>query len=112
SIPRVWKWVGGIVLMLLILLIAATVGIRAWKPSIKTKLTEAIQQSSNGLYGLTYDDMELHILTGTVRLKSAVLNSDSVRYQREIESETAPDNRYDIRLEQHEKRDVGVWSAL
>src|SRR5690606_18632077 len=63
SIPRVWRWVGGIVLMLLILLIAATVGIRAWKPSIKAKLTEAIQQSSDGLYGLTYDDMELHILT-------------------------------------------------
>lgn len=112
SIPRVWRWVGGIVLMLLILLIAATVGIRAWKPSIKAKLTEAIQQSSDGLYGLTYDDMELHILTGTVRLKNAVLTSDSVRYQRVIESETAPDNRFDIKLEELEIRGVSIWSAL
>src|SRR5690606_29449142 len=90
SIPRVWRWVGGIVLMLLILLIAATVGIRAWKPSIKAKLTASLQRSSGGFYGLTYDDMELHILTGAVRVKNAVLASVSMTYQRAIESDTAP----------------------
>ena len=113
SIPRTWKWIGGV--LLLVLIIALSLGgyyARNWKPKIKAKLEEVVQQKSKGLYTLTYDDIELHILTGTVRLKNVELFSDSIVYHEQIASKTAPDNRFHVKLESLEVKGVSLWSAL
>ncbi len=113
SIPRIWKWIGGFILLALIILL--TVGgdyVRNWKPKIKAKLQGAVEQSSKGMYALTYEDIELHILTGTVRIKNAELISDSVVYREQVALKTAPDNRFHIKLESLEVTGVSLWSAL
>ncbi|WP_146113706.1 hypothetical protein [Sphingobacterium gobiense] len=113
SIPRTWMWVGGI--LLLVLIVALSLGayyVRNWKPKIKAKLEGVVQQRSKGLYTLTYDDMELHILTGTVRLKNAELVSDSTVYREQIASKTASDSRFHVKLESLEVKGVNLWSVL
>lgn len=112
-IPRKWRWVGGILLLVLVILF--TIGwyyVRNWKPKIKEKLEQVVQQKSKGLYTLTYDDMELHILTGTVRVKNAELISDSIVYHEQVASKTAPDSRFHVKLESLEVKGVSLWSAL
>lgn len=113
SIPLVWKWIGGTVLLTLILLVV--VGgcyVRSWKPKIKTKLANAVEQSSKGLYALTYEDIELHILAGTIRVENAELISDSIVYREQVASKIAPDNRFHIKLKSLEISGISLWSAL
>ncbi len=113
SIPRKWKWIGGILLLvLLIVLTLSAYYVRNWKPKIKAKLEEVVQQKSNGLYTLEYEDMDLRILTGTVRVKNAELISDSAIYRKQVAGKTAPDTRFNIKLKSLEVTGVSVWSAL
>lgn len=112
-IPRVWKWIGGITLVILIiLLVMAGFYARNWKPNIKSKLEKIIQESSKGLYALTYDDIELHILTGTIRMSNAELISDSIVYREQVASKIASDSRFHIKLKSLEVKGVSLWSAL
>lgn len=113
SIPRVWKWIGGVVLAILVVsLVIGGYYVRNWKSKIKTKLEETVEQSSKGLYALTYEDMDLNILTGTVRMKNVVLVSDSTVYREQVASKTAPDSRFQIKLEALEVGGVSLWSAF
>lgn len=113
SVPRLWKWVGGVTLTIFIILLAF-VGYykRNWKPSIQVKLQEAVERSSNGLYTLKYEDIELHVLTGTVHIENVELISDSTVYQAQVGSQTAADNRFHIKVESLEVVGVNLWSAL
>lgn len=112
SITQRWKWIGGILLLIIIVWTIGGYYVGTWKPKIKAKLEEAVQQSSKGLYALTYDDMDLHILTGSVRVKNAELISDSTVYHEQVASKTAPDNRFHIKLESLEMKGISLWSAL
>lgn len=113
SISNLWKWIGGVALAIFIASIVIGIYyVRSWKPKIKTKLEETVEQSSKGLYTLTYEDMDLNILTGTVRIKNAELISDSAVYHEQVASKTAPDSRFHITLESLEVSGVSLWSAL
>lgn len=113
STSSLWKWIGGVALAIFIASIVIGIYyVRNWKPKIKTKLEETVEQSSKGLYALTYEDMNLNILTGTVRIKNAELISDSAVYHEQVASKTAPDSRFHITLESLEVSGVSLWSAL
>lgn len=113
STSNLWKWIGGVALAIFIASIVIGIYyVRNWKPKIKTKLEETVEQSSKGLYALTYEDMDLNILTGTVRIKNAELISDSAVYHEQVASKTAPDSRFHVALESLEVSGVSLWSAL
>lgn len=113
STSNLWKWIGGVALAIFIASIVIGIYyVRNWKPKIKTKLEETVEQSSKGLYTLAYEDMNLNILTGTVRIKNAQLISDSTVYHEQVASKTAPDSRFHMTLESLEVSGVSLWSAL
>ena len=65
----IWKWIIGIVSAILVIILGA-----AWylsnnyKPILEDKLKEIIAESSDGLYSLQYDALDLRVALGNVTL--------------------------------------------
>lgn len=109
----VWKWIIGIFVFLIIVIVS--VGIyfnRNWKPILETKLKEVVSNSTNGLYSLKYDDLDLNLTLGNVTLKNAELIPDSGVYQQLVQKHLAPNSRYHIKLEALKVRRFNLWDVI
>lgn len=95
----VWKW---ILLFFLVFVIAVFSLVwyygRNWKPIVEAKLKEVVHNSTNGLYTLRYNDLDLNIGLGNATLWGAELIPDSSVYEKQVLSKEAPNNRYHIKL--------------
>lgn len=93
----VWKWVIGV---FLVLIIAMAGGVwylsNHWKPLLTAKLDETIANSTDSLYRISYDEIDLNILTGNASLVNFRLIPDTLVYQRLKSAEQAPDNLYEV----------------
>ena len=109
----IWKWVIGV---LVFLFVAATAGTwylsRHWKPLLDQQIREAVVQSSDSLYRVSYDDLDLNLLTGNLLLSNFELVPDTAVYQRLKLAQTAPDNTYHIRVARLRVRHFHPWQAV
>lgn len=109
----IWKRVIGI---LVFLLVVATTGTwylsRHWKPLLDQQLREAVVRSSDSLYYVSYDDLDLNLLTGNLLLDNFELVPDSAVYQRLKAAQKAPDNTYHIRVARLRLRHFHPWQAV
>lgn len=95
----IWKWVIGVLAVLLIALIGTTWYLsRHWKPLLHDKIREVVARSTDSLYQITYDDLNFSLITGNASIKNLRLTPDSSVYARLHEQQQAPDNRYDIHV--------------
>lgn len=109
----IWKWVIGI----LILIVMALAGIswyfsRNWKPIVEDKLKELVLNSTDSLYSLTYDHLDMAIALGNVTLKNAILKADTQVYARMEAAELAPDNLYEIKIKELKVKRFGILDVL
>ncbi|GGE34471.1 hypothetical protein [Sphingobacterium cellulitidis] len=109
----IWKWIIGIV----VVIIVAIIGVgwyysRNWKPIVETKLKETVTKATNGLYSLKYDDLDLNVALGNVTLKNAELIPDSAVYKRMVLSKEAPNSRYHIKLSALKVRRFNIWDVI
>ncbi len=96
----IWKWVIGIITSLLIIVIAGAWYLsRHWKPILDAQIKEAVIKSTDSLYLIGYDDLNFNLLTGNASIKSLRLTVDSTRYAELERQQQAPDNVYNIRIE-------------
>lgn len=109
----VWKWVLGIIAFIIIILLSVVwYYSRNWKPIVETKLKEVVHNSTNGLYSLKYDDLDLNIGLGNVTLVNAELIPDSAVYQKMILTKEAPNNRFHIKLKSLKVRRFSLMDVL
>jgi len=95
----IWKWVIGIVVTLLILVVAGAWYLsRHWKPILDAQIKEAVIRSTDSLYVIGYDDLNFNLITGNASLKGFRLTVDSGRYAELERRRQAPDNVYNIRI--------------
>ena len=95
----IWKWLIGILATLIILIIGLVwYYSNNWKPIVESKLKEVIHSSTDGLYSLQYDDLDLNVALGNVTLRKAALVPDSAIYRQQVAAKKAPNNRYHIQL--------------
>lgn len=109
----IWKWIIGT----LTLLVVALAGIswylsRNWKPLVEEQLQELIKSSTDSLYTLTYDELDMAIALGNLTLKNAVLRADTLVYAHMESAETAPDNLYDIEVKELKVKRFGILDIL
>lgn len=109
----IWKWIL-IILALLFLVMGGVVWYygRNWKPILEAKIKEVVHNSSNGLYTLAYGDLDLNIGLGNVTLHEVELIPDSAIYQQMIVDQSAPDNRFHIKLKVLKIRRFSLWDVL
>ncbi|MFC3200041.1 hypothetical protein ACFOET_20645 [Parapedobacter deserti] len=96
----VWKWVIGIAVCLLtVIAIGAWYLSRHWKPILDARIKEAIISSTDSLYLIAYDDLKFNLITGHASIKNLRLTVDTNRYAvMELERQ-APDNVYNMSIE-------------
>ncbi|WP_159636604.1 hypothetical protein [Sphingobacterium composti Ten et al. 2007 non Yoo et al. 2007] len=109
----IWKWVLGIIAALLIIIISVVwyYG-HNWKPIVESKLKEVVHNSTDGLYSLRYDDLDLNIGLGNVTLINAELIPDSAVYRKMVLSKDAPNNRFHIKLKKLKVRRFNLMDVL
>ncbi len=109
----IWKWIIGIVVVLVLaVLIAGWYFSRNWKPMVEEKLKETVSKSTNGLYSLKYDDLDLNVALGNVTLTNAELIPDSAVYNRMVTAKEAPNSRYHIKLGSLKVRRFNIWDVI
>ena len=97
---KVLKWVAGIVGALILLIGIAALFLSAkWKPLVTEKLKEGVQNGSQGLYKLNFDDIHLNLITGSVTLDKVSLLPDTGIYRSQRARNLAPANLYELKLE-------------
>src|SRR5690606_42142627 len=90
-----WKWILGAVGVLIIAALAGSWYLsRHWKPLLRDRMTELVARSSDGLYRISYDDLDFSLITGNASIKNLRLTPDSGVYARLHQRQQAPDNRY------------------
>jgi len=100
----IWKWVIGIVVTLLILVVAGAWYLsRHWKPILDAQIKEAVMRSTDSLYVIGYDDLNFNLITGNASLKGFRLTVDSGRYA-ELER-----RRQDWRPRESEFGSGAIW---
>ncbi|TYR36818.1 hypothetical protein FXV77_06450 [Sphingobacterium phlebotomi] len=109
----IWKWVIGI----LVLIVVALAGIswylsRNWKPIVEEKLKELVKNSTDSLYSLTYEDLNMSIALGNLTLKNVILKADTQVYARMEDAELAPDNLYGIEIKELKVKRFGILNVL
>src|SRR5690606_41326435 len=109
----IWKWIiGGVLLSILVLVGVIWYYSHNWKPIVEAKLKEVVHYSTNGLYTLQYEDLDLNIGLGNATLSNAELIPDSAVYRRMVEAQEAPNNRYHIKIKKLRVRNFSLLDAL
>ncbi|MEN5233345.1 hypothetical protein [Sphingobacterium faecium] len=109
----VWKWVIGIVVTLLIMLggIVWYFSVH-WKPLLDQKFKELVIASTDSLYTVDYDDLDINLALGNVTVSNLVLRSDSNVYRQLEEIKKAPDNRFQIEVSKLKFRNFSIKDML
>lgn len=109
----IWKWIIGIVLSLLIILggLAWYFSVH-WKPILDEKFKELVLTSTDSLYTVSYDDLDINVALGNVTVKNLLLKPDSNVYKKLELIRKAPDNRYQIAVNRLKLRNFSIRDMI
>ena len=109
---RVIKWIGAIVLALIVIIGSLSIYLSAkWKPLLTEKIKESVYEGSDHLYKIDFKDIHLNIVTGTAVLDSISLYPDSAVFIKLKEIRKAPTHLFRIRLAHLKITRVGILTA-
>jgi len=109
----IWKLILGIVIFIVLSLVMITwYYSHNWRPIVEAKLQEVVHNSTDGLYSLRYEDLDLNIGLGNATLSRAELIPDTAVYQQMISQKTAPNNRYHIKIKALKVRRFSLMDVL
>lgn len=109
----IWKWTIGITVAVLVAVMGAVWYLgNNWKPLLEAKLQEVIRESTDGLYTLKYDKIDINAALGNVTLTKAELLPDSLVYRQLVEAKKAPNNRFHVALDELKIRRFSIWDVL
>lgn len=105
GMKAVWKWIIGIVVLLLVGVAGVTWYLsRHWKPILDAWLKEAVVRSTDSLYRVAYDGLDFNLVTGNASIENLRLIPDTNVYARRVRQQRAPDNLYNISMAKLEIR--------
>ncbi|TKC12293.1 hypothetical protein FA048_01345 [Pedobacter polaris] len=109
---KVIKWVGGILLGLIVIIGSAAIYLSAkWKPLLTEKIKEGVYEGSNHLYKIDFQNIHLNLVTGTVVLDSISLYPDSAVFAKLKEIKRAPTHLFRVRLAHLKISRVSILTA-
>lgn len=109
---RMLKWTGGILAVLIILLGSAALYIGAkWKPFLTQKIKEGVDQGSQHLYKIDFDDLHVNVLNGSITIDSLKLRPDTAVYNQLRKVNRAPIHIFDIKMARLRLTRIGFFTA-
>ncbi|HKG08434.1 MAG TPA: hypothetical protein VKB19_18345 [Pedobacter sp.] len=96
---RVWKWLAGILALLVLLVGAGAIYLSSrWKPLLTEKIKTGVFDGSKGLYRISFRDISLNLLTGSATLDEVSLIPDTAVFNKLKASKKAPAHLFEIKL--------------
>lgn len=109
---KILKWVGGIVLALILIIGGAALYLSAkWKPLLTDKIKTAVYEGSDQLYTIDFKDIHLNLVTGTAVLDSISLYPDSAVFTQLKAIRKAPTHLFRIRVAHLKVNRVSILTA-
>ena len=109
---KIFKWIGGILLTLIILIGGAALYLSAkWKPLLTEKIKEGVYNGSDHLYRIDFKDIHLNLVTGSVILDSIKLTPDTNVFNQLKAIKKAPTHLFRIKLAHLKVSRVGILTA-
>ena len=96
---KVWIWALSLIAVLAVSLsVAGWYLSRNWKVLVEEKLATLVQESTQGLYKLTYDDLDINPAIGNVTFRNLVFRADTNVYRLLEGQQKAANNLYDVEM--------------
>lgn len=96
---RILKWIGGIVLALVIIIGSAAIYLSSqWKPILSEKIKEGVYTASDKLYTVDFKDIHLNLVTGSVVLDSLKLTPDTNVFKLLVAQKKAPSHLFRVKV--------------
>lgn len=110
---KTWKWVlGSLAVLTLGLIILGSILLKQSEPRFAEKLIREIHTSSDGLYTLDFQDLDLNLWRGSASLRKVTLQADSTVYRQLASKQEAPAVYFSGDLEEIRISGVNLWSLL
>lgn len=98
-VKKIWKWTGGIFLVISILIAAVLFYLsQHWKPALTREIKQVVINSTDSLYSIDFADISVNLLTGNVSVKNIVFKPDSAVYKKLEEKFKAPKHLFEIEV--------------
>ena len=111
-LSRIWKWVLSATAIVLLLLscFAAYVNLK-WRPFLTSQVKEAIAHSTDSLYSLTFEQVNVNVLTGSASFKNIVFKPDMRVYQQMVKKGSAPRHLFRVEVASLNLDRVHPWQV-
>jgi hypothetical protein len=109
---KILKWVGGTLLILILLIGGVAIYLSAkWKPLLTEKIKEEVYSGSNHLYQVNFKDIHLNLITGNLVLDSVFLTPDTNVFNQLKAIKKAPTHLFRIKLAHLKLSRIGILTA-
>ena len=106
---KIWKWVAGIAVILILVLSGVSLYFSArWKPLLTAKIKDVVYTGSNHLYHISFKDIHLNLLTGSVTADSILFAPDTAVFNQQKKLGIAPVHLFEIRLAKLQLRRISI----
>ncbi len=82
------------------------------QPHLLKMLRSSVKESSDSLYAVNFDDVDINPLAGDVSVKNASLTVDTIVYQQKKAKGTAPNNLYLLQVPEIKVTGVNIFNLL
>jgi len=112
GLKRVAKWIGGILIVLVVILGSITIYFNAkWKPLLMEKIKEVVYNGSQHLYTIDVKDIHMNLFTGSVTADSILLAPDTAVYNAWRKAGIAPAHLFQVKLEKLQLRRINILTV-
>lgn len=109
---KIWKWLAGILLALIICMGCASLYLSMqWKPILSKKIKEVVSKGSADLYKIDFKDIHLNLLTGSVTVDSILLSPDTAVFNTRRKLGHAPTHLFRVKLARLRLRHIGIFEV-
>lgn len=109
---KIWKWVAGIAVILILIFTGISLYFSArWKPLLTEKIKDVVYTGSNHLYRVSFKDIHLNLLTGSVTADSILFAPDTAVFNQQKKLGTAPVHLFEIRLAKLQLRRISILTV-
>lgn len=109
---KLWKWIAGVIVVLFAIIAAVSIYFSVkWKPLLTEKIKEVVYEGSNHLYQISYKDIHLNLLTGSVRVDSILLSPDTAVFNAMRTKGLAPTHLFNVKLASLQLRRIGIYDV-
>lgn len=109
---KIWKWVAGVVAVLILVLTGVSLYFSArWKPLLTEKIKDVVYTGSDHLYQISFKDLHLNLLTGSLTADSILFAPDTAVFNQRKKAGTAPTHLFRVKLARLQLRRLSILTV-